>query len=245
MTRTLSAAIEAELQESRIRPHVLVHFAFDSGAIRFWSGVGDLSWSGDTYTGAGSLGSVTAFGETTGLNAVGIKFGLSGIPSSLVSIALGEHYQGRACTMWMAFFDEAGVLIADPVQVFSGRIDVMVITDAGETADIALSAENRLVDFERPLEVRFYTDQDQQREFPGDKGFEFVPMMQQAMIVWGREKLEPAKVSDVPSVSAGSGEVTADTGFAGDFAGAPNLDPTGNDLNDATGVPDMKGGLGG
>ncbi len=241
MSRSLTAAVATELQKGRIHPHALVHFAFDSGAVRFWSGIGDLVWSGHTYVGAGSLGSVGAVEESASIRAAGAAFKLSGIPSSLVSIALAEHYQGRGCTMWLAFFDDAGALIADPVQVFSGRVDVMQITDAGETADIKLTAENRLVDFERPQETRYYTDQDQQREYPGDKGFEFVTAIQEAVIVWGREKLAPAVDS-----TTGEAEVSAPAGEPasgiGDF-GVPDP-PAGDsslDINEL-GVPAPTGG---
>lgn len=98
--------------------------------MRFWSGIGDLVWDGNTYVGAGGLGSVGTVEESSSIRAAGAVFKLSGIPSSLVSIVLAEHYQGRNCTMWLASFDAAGALIADPVQVFPGRIDMMQITDA-------------------------------------------------------------------------------------------------------------------
>ena len=153
--------------------------------------------------------------------------------------------------MWLAFFDASGALIADPVQVFSGRVDVMQITDAGETADIKLTAENRLVDFERPQETRYYTDQDQQREYPGDKGFEFVTAIQEAVIVWGREKLAPAVEGEVaeaeaPGATVGIGEPNvpdiADTTLdltppSGNFA-APD---TGANINDPGGYGSNNG----
>ena len=112
------------------RADALVHFALDSGAVRFWSGIGDLVWEGNTCVGAGGLGSVGTVEESTSIHAAGAAFKLSGIPSSLVAIALAEHYRGRSCTMWLAFFDAAGARIVDPVQVFSGRVDVMQTTDA-------------------------------------------------------------------------------------------------------------------
>ena len=49
---------------------------------------------------------------------------------------------------------------------------------------ITLLAENRLRDLER-LRARNYTDADQQAEYPGDRGFEFVPALQTMSIPWG------------------------------------------------------------
>ena len=80
MARSLTAAVATELQSGQIHPHALVHFAFDSGAVRFWSGIGDLVWSGETYVGAGSLGSVGTVEEAASIRAAGAAFKLSGIP---------------------------------------------------------------------------------------------------------------------------------------------------------------------
>ena len=205
MTRSMTAAVSTELQASTLRPRILVHFAFDSGAVRVWDGIGDLVFDGDTFSGIGNLGSVGVVKETASLRANGMRFTLSGIPSSLLSIAIGEHYQGRTVEMWRAFLDESHVLIDDPVKIFAGRMDQMVVVDAGVTAEITIAAESRLVELQRPLQTRFYTDQDQQTEFPGDLGFEFVPKMQNKDIIWGRVKLT-ANPGTSPGDEGGSSE---------------------------------------
>ncbi len=189
MTRSMQAAVSTELQANRARVRILAHFGFDSGSVRVWDDFGDLLFDGDTYNGIGNLGKVGVVKETAGLRANGLKFTLNGIPTSLISIAIGEHYQGRTCEMWRAFLDSGNALIADPVKIFAGRIDQMVVTDAGDYAEIVLTAENRLVELVRPLRTRFYTDQDQQQEFPGDLAGEFVTKMQEMVLVWGRAKL--------------------------------------------------------
>ena len=205
MVRSLTAAVDTEVQQPDIRVALLAFFDFSSGAVRFWSGVGSLVWNGDTYTGAGNLGSVSLVEETTELRATGLTFALAGIPSALLATALGEHYQGRACTMWLALFDDNWTVIADPAQVFSGRMDQMEITETGETAVIRLSAENRLIDLERPNEVRYYTPEDQKRSFPGDKGLDYVPSLQEKVIVWGRHQLAPSKAKPTGGDKPGTG----------------------------------------
>ena len=75
-------------------------------------------------------------------------------------------------------------LIADPVEIFKGRVNQMNI-EAGETATISLTVESRLVDWERPRVSR-YNNADQQVAFSGDKGFEFVPPMVEKELIWGR-----------------------------------------------------------
>ena len=201
MSRSLSVAVEAEVVKTRIKPFWLVYLGFDSGAVRLFSGVGTISWHGNTYTGAGTLGSISPIEETSDVRSNGVQLTLSGISSSLISTALGEQYQGRTCTIWLGFLDSSDALIADPVQMFSGKLDVMSITDSGETCAITVTAENRLVDLERPSEIRYYTDSDQKRLSTGDKGCEFVETLQTKDIVWGRVRSSPPPASVPPSGS--------------------------------------------
>jgi hypothetical protein len=177
----LSAAAAGE---TVARPVLLAEFAFASGTTRVWSGIGTLSWNGADYTGLGTFGEVSAIEETMELRATGAAFRLSGIPADLVSTAMGEPIQGRAARLRLGFLDESLALIEDPVLLFDGRMDTLEITDGGEHAAITLFAENRLRDLERPR-TRRYTDQDQQAEYPGDRGFEFVPALQEVTINWG------------------------------------------------------------
>jgi len=78
-----------------------------------------------------------------------------------------------------------GALVADPAIAFAGRLDVPEIDDNGQTATITISYESRLVDLERPRERR-YTHEDQQIDYSGDLGFEYVAAIQEWNGVWGR-----------------------------------------------------------
>jgi hypothetical protein len=117
---------------------------------------------------------------------------ISGVPTANVAIALTEQYQGRSCSILFGTLSPtSGALVSSPVTVFSGRMDVMQISDDGESADLTMTAESRLMDFKRPREVR-YTDEDQQSFFPTyasitlpDLGLEFVNDIQEKAIYWG------------------------------------------------------------
>ena len=85
----------------------------------------------------------------------------------------------------VAAFDENGDLISSPVIMFSGFMDVMAISDAGETSTITIAAENKLISFDRSS-IRRFTAEDQKIDHPTDKGFEFVSKIAQQEIVWGR-----------------------------------------------------------
>ena len=113
---------------------------------------------------------------------------LSGIPSALISTALGQIQQGRLCQIWLGLLAPAtGALISDPYELFAGFSDVTIITEQADTATIAIQVENRLIDLERPR-IRRYTDEDQKSDSAnsGDKGFEFVPGLQDKVIIFGK-----------------------------------------------------------
>jgi hypothetical protein len=184
MSRDLATATAAATSAAEVRPALFVFLDLDGGPVRIWSGVGDRILNSNTFTGLGTLAGVSPIEETTKVRAVGIRLTLSGIPSDVVSLALSEPYRGRPVTMWLALYDSAGALIGDAVQTFSGRIDTMSLEDTGETSMLSLSAESRLIDLERPRETR-YTDEEQQRIFPGDTGLRYVAGLQEKELPWG------------------------------------------------------------
>lgn len=185
MSRTLSTAMQAVATAELVRPIYLVDLEFASGSIYLWSGLGDLSFNSNTYIGAGDLLSIGAVQESTELTATGAQITLGGIKQSLLTLARDEPYQGRPLTIRLGAFDENGDLIASPVILFSGFMDVMTINDSGETSTITVSAENKLIVFQKTA-VRRYTAEDQKIEHPTDKGFEFVAKIQEKEVIWGR-----------------------------------------------------------
>ena len=95
--------------------------------------------------------------------------------------------------MALGAFDSSGSLIADPTVMFSGFMDIMTITEGGDSSTISVSVENKLIAFERS-KIRRYTAEDQKIDHPTDKGFEFVTAIVEKEIIWGR-----------PTGSAGGG----------------------------------------
>jgi hypothetical protein len=176
-----------EVSASQLSPILLASFSF-STPVRLWSGYGTITVGSVTYQGIGTLGTISPVEETTDLSARGINFQLSGVPSAYVAIALTENYQGKECSVLFGALDATGAIVASPVTIFAGRMDVMSVNDDGQEASIIMSAENKLVDFRRPREVR-YTHEEQQNLFSTDLGLEFVNAIQEKQIYWGNAKL--------------------------------------------------------
>lgn len=184
MTRTITTAVQTEFDADVLRPFYAVELAFDSGTSRIWSGYGDITFGGNTYSGVGTLGAISRIEETQEIASTGVRFGLSGIPSDILSVALSEPYQGRSAKIYLGVFDANYGVIADPFLCFDGRMDVMAINDDGDTSTITVTAEHRLIDLERPR-LRRYTSEDQKALYSGDKGFDFVADLQDKTIAWG------------------------------------------------------------
>ena len=191
MSRVLSTEMQAVADAEVVRPIYLVDLEFSSptvanGSIFLWSGMGNLTFDSNIYLGVGDLLSIGSIQETSDLSANGATVTLSGIKQTLLTLARDEPYQGRPLTIRLGALDGSGDLITSPVIMFSGFMDVMTITDSGDTSTIAISAENKLIAFQRTA-VRRYTAEDQKIEHPTDKGFEFVAKIQEKEIVWGRK----------------------------------------------------------
>lgn len=186
MSRDLSPDMITEVTALQLRPCILFKAEFDSGDVMLWTGLGQITWNGDLYEGAGNLIGVNEVNEVIDVEAQGSTIVLSGIPSGFIEIALDEPYQGRPVTVYFGTIAPDGTLIADPIILYKGRIDVMQISEDGTSSTIAIACESRLIDLRR-VKVRRYTTEDQKTTYPNDRGLEFVPALQEKEIIWGKK----------------------------------------------------------
>lgn len=192
MARSIHADTASEVQLGSVIPFFMVLIETGSSNISVWSGYGDyvssVSGSSITYNGVGHLGIISAVSESQDLSARGINLTLSGIPSALISAALSDLEQGKAVRVFMGFFEHSTrVPINSEFELWTGITDIPSIVEDGETASISISAENRLIDLEK-LRVRRYTQEDQARDDVTDLGFEYVPNLQDAEILFGNTR---------------------------------------------------------
>jgi len=188
MSRSLTSEMQSAVTADLVRPITLVQCAFDSGNLNLWNGIGDLTVDSVDYVGAGTLLNISAITESSELTANGVSVGLSGVTEPLISKARDEDYQGRELKILLGAMDASNGVVSDPIIVFSGFMDTMILNDGGETATIQVTVENRLIEFER-TRVRRYTAEDQKIDYPNDKGLEFVAEMAEKEIVWGRSQV--------------------------------------------------------
>tara|TARA_R100000951_G_C2649062_1_gene183709 strand:+ start:1061 stop:1600 length:540 start_codon:yes stop_codon:yes gene_type:complete len=175
------SGVPSEFSTGSFTGFLAAELLFDSGALRLWNGYGDLTISSNTYTGGGALINVSAIEETAEIGAKGASMMLTGVSSSILSTALSENYQYRVANIYVGAITSGTV---SSYKVFSGRMDVMTVTEDGGSCTVAMTAESRLIDLERPR-LRRWTSEDQKGLDANDKGFEFVNSLQEASIKWG------------------------------------------------------------
>lgn len=184
MARDLTVDIESEIIKTEVMPCFLIQFDFDT-VLRFWTGIGTLSWTGFDWSGAGDVIKVAPIQETEQVEALGISFEVQGVTTEIISLALSEPVQGRSAVVWMGFLDADGDLIDDPIGPFAYIMDTISIEENPENPRVTITAEAYLATLEIPRPRR-YTHQDQQVEFPGDNGLIFIPSIQEKQIQWGK-----------------------------------------------------------
>ena len=197
MSRAIPSSLLSALIGDSIQPYFAVELMFDSrtttdvygnttqiGPLRMWTGIGDrtinVQGSDQVFTGTGNLLTIGDLEEVGDLSAKSVELTLSGIPVSIVSLALQEPYQRRVMRMYLGEQSDSSV-----VEIFSGKMDKMTIVDEAESSTINLTVESKLIELERPSGWR-YTNENHQSRYDGDTFFSYVQSMQDQTVVWGK-----------------------------------------------------------
>ena len=181
----IDASIVNRLDDDHVFLGMAVKMEFDTADIRIWGGDGDLTLGGETYTGAGVLLQVDNIEETQELKSSGVSLSLAGMDDDVLNMALTEKYQNRPMTIFLVFTMGGGNAVAGSMLSFRGRMLSMTVNDDPAGSTISLTAENRLVDLNRPSNFR-YTNASQQHLASGDTSFRYVQQMEDLKVSWGK-----------------------------------------------------------
>ena len=184
---------------------------FDTDDILVWSGIDDLVIGSDTYTGAGTLLSISNSEDNLELTSNGLVVALSGMDTTVVNYALTENYQNRPITIFMGYVMGGTSEVAGTLTLFKGRMTSLVVNDTPQGSTVTIDAENRLVDLDRPSNLR-YTKESQNFLHSGDTGFNRVASLQDKQINWGKSSEN----------AGGGGGGGGNQSVGGDFNGGRN-----------------------
>jgi len=107
--------------------HRFVHLfelQMKSATDRLWTGMGDLSWNGETWIGVGAPTVIDDFeqGFEGGVGPASITLP-SADPARIAEILSLDEITGRPAIFYVGIFDvDAGAILADPVAIFERRM---------------------------------------------------------------------------------------------------------------------------
>lgn len=202
MSRQLSTVFASAITGSKLTVANAVDFEFGgaTGTIRFYTGIGTLILNGNEYIGTGNIGSITSYTEDNKLGVNNMTFTLSGVPAEVLAIALNEQCRNKPCRMYMVLFNEAGNVMSSQI-CFTGRMDQMIVKEAGDNSIISITAESQVIDFNRPRLSRWVYNQ---RKDPSDNGLKYISRASTMVIPWGAELVYMNRnTADVGSTNTG------------------------------------------
>ncbi|MBA4282333.1 hypothetical protein [Ralstonia sp.] len=181
MSRGLPAPFAATVQSPHVDWFWLVEMQLQSGTLRLCGLDFDVQWSGHTWTAMHGLGQIAPIEEVPG-QVTGITFTLAGVTTAHIAVVLAEPVQGRPAIIRLAVLDRSTEPPAVAVDggVWQGLLDVQRYSEADAT--VTVTAENRLIEWDRPRLTR-YSHEDQIRRFPGDGFFKLQAQMEQKTII--------------------------------------------------------------
>lgn len=202
MTRTLPAGLATAQALPEVLPVFLVELDWPSGTVYAWNGYHVLNWNGIDWQPTGHLGGIAEIKESADNAANGVQLSLSGIPAAAVSQALENDSQGQPARIYKGVLSSTGFSI-DPYLIFDGLIDYPSIVRNGDTATITVNCEKELYDDRSS--VRRWNHEDQQIDFPGDLGFQYVTSIANKTFTWGKATVFASSSEPIPDDDQGNG----------------------------------------
>ena len=108
MARSVTTALNNELTAASLSPFLAVRLDIKDDPILTWTGLGTITIDSEQYIGTQNLINIQPAAESGALEANGVAITLSGIPVSLIAIALTEVYQGRSAKIFLGALDATG-----------------------------------------------------------------------------------------------------------------------------------------
>jgi hypothetical protein len=177
----------AAIQASSLIPALFVSGQFANSTLYMWTGIGNIVWNGQTWTGIGTFGGASVIEEGATVEAKGITLTLSGIDPTALADVLQEVQLGLPVVVYLGLFSgtpTAANLIATPLTSWAGRLDQPTIDVDGTGARISIACESRLMEMNVPADRRL-TQDDLLLVTPGDLGLIYQTAIQELSIYWG------------------------------------------------------------
>lgn len=194
MSRTLDSGFENLLDDAFLRPVWFVYLGFDSDPLYVHNDLGDITTTtpSATWTGVGDLGSIGRIEESDKLTPIKLECSLSIVDESadaILSEALTQNPYQRPATVYVSARNTVtGALVAQPVEVFAGKIDDMQLAHGFGQSAVTVRIESEAIIFEQSAGL-VYSDSQLQSEYSGDLGLQYLERLKNWSVSWGSSKL--------------------------------------------------------
>jgi hypothetical protein len=112
--RDLDAGLIALLEADVVRPVIFIYADFPSGVRRVWTGIGTVTFQGESWTGVGGVISLESIPESVDSGSQGITLTLNGLDQTVIDAMTDDEYQGRDVVMYLSFWDATRTTIWEP-----------------------------------------------------------------------------------------------------------------------------------
>lgn len=184
MSRDLPAGLKTAIAERVVRPFLAVHIDFPDPVFA-WTGRGTIRFNDEEWTGVHGVAAIDTIGEDTDGSATGVKATLLEVPENFRDDIADQAVRGCLYELYVGALDETFQQVVGYKLLWKGRLGSYEIVDGGETLTVTAGGESRQIDQRRPTIKRF-TDERQQRMYPGDRFFEYLPRMTEIPMIWAK-----------------------------------------------------------
>jgi hypothetical protein len=176
------ASIEAALDRGEVFQCLLVEIEHPDGTGYFWSGTGMLEYGGNTYAGAGALGSVSEIVSSTETEVTEYSFNLAGVDPDIVE-DLDDTVKGRAGRVYEAFLDRHFRVVETDLLV-EAALDYQVfgVDEQGKTS-IAIKAHGGLFFLGKRSAAKISPEEARALD-PDETGFDRVHQQEDIVATW-------------------------------------------------------------
>jgi hypothetical protein len=155
------------------------------GLEHYWTGIGELEYGGNTYTGTGFLGSISQVKYTAEIAIQEVALKIRGLPAD-VAAQLTEEVRNRQALIHLACLDPRGRVVSDPYEVVDGLMDYQAFTAGDDgTVEISVFLRTGFYTLERSID-QAWTPEEHKTLYPTDVGLDLIPVLQNQDLVWTR-----------------------------------------------------------
>lgn len=163
---------------------VLAEIGHADGAVHLWSGIGALTYAGETWIGLGRLGRITGVEQSTAIQIGEFAMELAGLSPDRAAFLDAADIRGQSAIAHLACLGPKRTIVPDPVEFLAGIIDYPEFrAEEDGTVTIRLIGERGLWNLDR-AQAGVWSSEEQNRLYPGDTGLDLIPGLVSKEILW-------------------------------------------------------------